>query len=233
MDEISNKTLGDESINVAVSAHTDVELCAADLISQFGSSEYSFILLFFTPDSEAARLSGLLRSAFHGVSVFGCSTAGELTPQGMREGSIVGIGFKSAEFAVRSCLFENLKDFSMRDGQQRVLDQVQLFQSENLEVMPYQFALLLVDGICFIEEQLVWAIYYGLKGIPLVGGSSGDGLRFEKTSILHNETEFAEAGVLLLVESKCPFKIFTSDSLALSNEKFVVTKADPIKRIAY
>ena len=50
------------------------------------------------------------------------------------------------------------------------------------------------------------AIYASLDNIPVVGGSAGDGLRFEKTWVFYDGQAHADAAILILLKTALPFR---------------------------
>ena len=49
-----------------------------------------------------------------------------------------------------------------------------------------RFALCLIDGMSFAEEAVTAAFHWALDDIPLIGGSAGDDLRFQTTTLISN-----------------------------------------------
>lgn len=223
---------GSRSFRTAVSYNSETDTIGNDLISQLGAEDFAFILLFYGNRKLPADVVAAVGASYN-APIYGCSTAGELTPAGVSNGAVVAIGFLSKDFGVASCLFPDLANFSIRDAQQLVRQKRDEFVLTRDPNKAHCFALMLVDGLCYCEEQLVSAINYGLCDIPLVGGSAGDGMDFNETSIIyHNEVQKNSACVLL-IESACPIHIFKCDSFAPTDVKFVVTKADPENRIVH
>lgn len=222
-----------DSVDIAISCKTLTEDIVDDIYSQLQNEAYAFILVFFSPLYVGTKFSTELRRKFNNTPVYGCSSAGELTSEGLSEGAIVAVGFRASDFGVVCCLIENLNQFTITDGQAQVQKSFEVFQSNRSVYKPHSLALMLVDGLCYCEERLVSAVNSGIKDIPLIGGSAGDGLQFSKTSIVYDGEIKENAAILLLIESRPPLHIFKSDSFLPSPVKFVVTRADPEKRIVY
>ena len=75
------------------------------------------------------------------------------------------------------------------------------------------------------------AIYGSLEDIPVVGGSAGDGLQFDKSWIFYDGRAHSDAAVLILISTRLPFRLFKSDNFEPTATKMVVTEADPERRI--
>ena len=94
------------------------------------------------------------------------------------------------------------------------------------------FALLLIDGLCGHEEHVARAVHDGLGGIPMVGGSAGDGLDFRQTAVLHNGRFHSDAAVLLVASSPHPFTTFKTQHFVSGTRRLVLTGTIPEHRIA-
>jgi hypothetical protein len=94
------------------------------------------------------------------------------------------------------------------------------------------FALLLIDGLCVREEIVARAVYDGLGGIPLVGGSSGDGLDFRQTWVMWDGRFYTDAAILLVASTPHSIEPFKTQHFTSSGNRLVVTGAYPEKRIA-
>ncbi len=222
-----------DSLKIAVSSKNGAEEISKDIIRQLNHDDFAFILIFFS--SHYAKIPFLepLKQHFSNTPIYGCSTAGEITPVGVSEGCIVVLGFRADEFGVNATFIPNLTDFSIGQGQPLVSQAVNNFQTSRHKDKPHSIALMLVDGLSYREEQLVSAINSGLKDIPLIGGSAADGLNFEETCIINDGNIEKDAATLLLIESRPALHIFKSDSFIPTPIKFVVTKADPENRIVH
>lgn len=221
------------SLKIAVTGKKDASEISNEIIEQLKGNDFAFVLLFFSSEYSSIPFTSLLQKHFVDTPIYGCSTAGEITPQGVSEGVIVAIGFCAHEFGVLSTFIPNLTDFTIGEGQTLVSQSVNKFQTNRHKEKPHAIALMLVDGLSYREEQLVSAINSGLMDIPLIGGSAGDGLNFQETCIVYEGSVEKNSAVLLLIESRPSLHIFKSDSFIPTPIKFVVTKADPENRIVH
>ncbi len=93
------------------------------------------------------------------------------------------------------------------------------------------FAILLIDGLAGIEETVLSAIARELGNFPLVGGSAGDALAFNETSVFADGEFRAGRAVLALVHTSVPFEVFKTQHIRSCDTKMVVTEADPARRV--
>lgn len=208
----------------------------AELHGAIGGPGTAFAVIFFSPQYDSSSIAAAVGEIFADTPVFGCTTAGEITPFGYINGGVCGIGFPADEFAVTPVLFENLADFEVA----ATLERTRLAAADHARVAasafpgvnapPKCFALLLVDGLSVREEQLVSAIANALGDVPLVGGSAGDDMNFRRTWILHGGRCVPNAAVLLLVTTRRRFFAFKTEHFLHTEKKMVVTGAKPSER---
>ena len=70
-----------------------------------------------------------------------------------------------------------------------------------------------------------------LGGLPLVGGSAGDGLHFGRTSVYFDGSFHSDSAVLTLLTTRLPFKLFKTQHFVATTERIVVTEADAARRV--
>jgi len=95
------------------------------------------------------------------------------------------------------------------------------------------FALCLIDGLSYAEEAVTSAIHWQLDDIPLIGGSAGDDLKFESTTLVNNGEVASDAAIIILFSTDVPFHVFKTDNFVATDNKLVVTASDPDHRVVY
>ena len=220
------------SIQRAITTAPDPEEAAAALYATLWHPDCCLVLLFISPDRDLVALAPALARAFAGVQVAGCTTAGEIGPGGYAAGVIVGIGLAAPEFAAAVGLIEDLHTADaaamqavVRRTRLAIHDAAPWARHENL------FAMTLIDGMCGREEMVVNAAYGALAGIPIRGGSAGDGMRFDRTFVLHEGAFLRHCALIIVVASRRRFLAFKTEHFVPGQEKTVVTGADPQRRI--
>lgn len=221
----------DVPLRTAVSRRSDPRAAARELAVELCHPELGFMLFFCSAEYPLAALSESLDAAFDGVPVAGCTTAGEITPQGYERGGIVAIGFDRRHFAVSCALVEDLSGFDLMRAQ-RLVDGL-LDDCRDRALAPlaeHSFALTLLDGLSSCEEQVLATLDAALGRIPSFGGSAGDDNRLAHTHV-HAEGGFhGQAAVVVLINTRLPFEVFTTHHLRPRDEKLVVTRADRERR---
>ncbi|MDX8459803.1 FIST signal transduction protein [Mesorhizobium humile] len=192
-----------------------------------------FALLFFSQSLvDAAALAQALKVHAPSLAYAGCSTAGEITPQGLEEGHILALLLPSASFSIVSTMVENLSSSGMDGITGEVVALRRLLSGRaGQERAKSVFALCFIDGLSYAEEAVTSAIHWGLDDIPLIGGSAGDDLKFETTSLISNGKVTSDSAIIVLVATEIPFHVFKTDNFIPTDEKLVVTASDPDHRV--
>lgn len=225
---------GSSSLPRGASSLCDEWDAARELHAQVWRPDLEMVLAFFSPRYDCNRLATALNALFGDTPVVGCTTAGEITPFGYQEGSITGVGFPRSEFSVAAELIPDIDKFEISDGG-GVLRGILKQRAAPAGAAPGKehgsFALLLIDGMSTREELVVSALHNVLVGVPLLGGSAGDDLKFEQTFIFHGGRFHTNAAVLMLFTTTRRFSVFRTEHFVSSGKKMVVTGADPQRRV--
>ena len=83
------------------------------------------------------------------------------------------------------------------------------------------------------EESVTSAIHWGLDDIPLIGGSAGDDLQFETTTLISDGVVASDSAIIVLVATDIPFHVFKTENFVPTGDKLVVTASDPDRRIVH
>lgn len=197
-----------------------------------GIGTFEFAIVFFSKACcNDDDIVGLMKNSAPGLRYAACSTAGELTPNGLDEGQMVILLFPTGIFRLAATALATMRD----GGMDRVVEQVRQFKTEFLaqNTSGTTFGLCLLDGASFMEEAITAAIHWGLEEVPLLGGSAGDSLDFERTTLILDDEIVADSAIFILVHTDLPTEIFKTDNFIPSDEKLVVTRSDPDRRIVH
>ncbi len=221
-------------VRIVSSAKPSLNDAISELKRDLGDGDFQHILAYYAIDYDADKLSTALSYAFPDIPVTGCSTAGEITPVGMTQGGILLVAFPKNGFRVHTGLIEDVGSFGVERAVQVVRKlKSQISEDKDRLLHDRVFALMMVDGLSNAEEPLIAAIHWAMDEIQLVGGSAGDGLSFENTSIMYDGQVVISSAVLVLVECEVPFRIFKTQNFEPTTTKLVVTAADTQNRIVY
>ncbi len=216
----------------AVTHAQDPETAAQDLFQALWQPSCGFVLLFVSPAYDLAALAACLGRRFGGVPIGGCTTSGEIGPGGYHENAIAGLSLGGGDFAAACGLIEQLSrqdaaamQETVRRTRLAIHDAAPWARHENM------FAITLIDGVCGCEELVASAACGALGGIPLRGGSAGDGMNFERTFVLHDGVFHNDSALIAVIATRRKFRAFKTEHIAAGPEKYVVTGADPRRRL--
>ncbi|MCG6658195.1 GfdT protein [Halomonas campisalis] len=202
-------------------------MAAQDLARRLLHPWLGSVLFFCSAEYDLEALGQALEQHFGGVTLCGCTTAGEITDEGYSRGGITAIGFDQRDFAVDYAVIDDLEGVSLLAAQQltdRLLDNCR--QAGIAPIKEHTFALTLLDGLSASEERVLATLNAALGSIPHFGGSAGDDNRLAGTHVYGNGRFRAGAAVVVMVNTVLDFEVFTTHHLRSLDDKLVVTAAD-------
>lgn len=220
-----------EGVVTAVSHAREAEQVAQELARQLLHPHLGFVLFFCSAEYDLEALGPALQAYFGGLSVVGCTTAGEITSEGYSQGCVSAIGFDHRSFSIASALIDEMDRFNLIDAQQLVERLVRDCRGNALApITDHSFALTLLDGLSSREEVVLAALSAALGSIPHFGGSAGDDNHLTRTHVYYDGQFHSGAAVVVLVNTWLDFEVFTSHHIEPRAEKLVVTRADSASR---
>ncbi|WP_253717290.1 FIST N-terminal domain-containing protein [Sphingomonas sp. AP4-R1] len=222
-----------------------VRAASSDLADPVGAIEAVFreldplslagLILFCSSRYDLAAVADAISERSEGITVIGCTSSGEISPEGISEGTITAIGFPAEHFAMSAMRFEALDQFDTGHAHRAVRELVASAAEHSRHLGPdiSRAALFLVDGLSHREEMLTVTVQDALGEIPLIGGSSGDGLDFRETFVLHEGAFRRDAALVAILSSTHRMQAFRSQHYKPGKVKMVITGADPVDRIVH
>ena len=216
------------TVRQAQSDLSDEAEAVRELSEQLGAADAKAVLVFCSPKYDLDRLGSRLAESF-AVPVAGCTTAGQIGPRGYQKGGITAVSLSSEELRVRPFLIAPLEQCQARAADAAFAASASLVEESSRKA----FGLVLCDGLSVAEERLAASLYQSLADVPLIGGSAGDELAFQKTHIYHEGKFVSNAASLILFETTLPFVTFKVQHVAPTRQRMVVTMADPAQRVVH
>lgn len=210
----------------ASSESPDPIQAVAEFASQIGHEGINTVFFFCSPDYDLDVLGRELKNTFS-CPCIGCTSSGQIGTEGFQHSGLLGLGL-GENFRTRSFMIHPLLNHTAV-----VADIAEEIRRDS-ETRPnlHRFGLLLVDGLSMAEERLVANLYQQIGNVPIIGGSAGDDLRFEKTYVYDGNGRFiSDAAVFAVVETDLPITTFKVQHFEASSVELVITEADPEKRI--
>jgi hypothetical protein len=222
-----------DPVRVASTSLDDPRDAAQQLFRALQPDTLAGAVLFCSSRYRLDALADAISDCSEGLTVVGCTSSGELTPDGFAEGTITAIGFPRSAFTLTAARFDDLDHFKEAVAQQLVRELVgaAVEESRGLGDRLNRAAIFLVDGLSHREEMLTVTVQDALGEIPLIGGSSGDGLDFKETFIFEGGQFRRDAALVAILSSSRPMQVFRAQHYRPGDVKMVITGADPVERI--
>lgn len=219
---------GPVALGVGLSRAAAPAAAVAEAAAQIDRDQTRFVLAFAPDRLDRAALAVALAEGLPGLPVFGCSSAGQITPEGYEDDALLLLAFPRAHFRCAARTIRPLSPFSI---QQVSADAHRLAAQFAHSAHWNRLALIFADGLSKQEDLLVAALAAGLGEVPVFGGSAADALRFGDTAILHDGTFHEDAALLLLIETDLDFRGLGFDHFLPTGDLMVVTAARPEDRL--
>lgn len=208
---------------------------ASEAVSQladaFAGKDVNHVLFFCSAMYDLVELESAINKHFKGVNISGCTTAGEISPEGYSQGSITAIGFPNSDFAVSVGCVKDLCNFSPSDARS-LIDNLKDDCEKQRQVPISQgcFAITLTDGLSIQEEQFLVQLNAALGSCPNFGGSAGDDIDLASTHVFFKDKFYQDAAIVLLFSTPFEFEVFSTHHCVPTDTKLVVTDADVASR---
>ncbi len=222
-------------IRRGTSGHRDETRVAEQLASQVGDSAAVLVLVFASPHYDTDRLAAALARAFGAVPVVGCTTAGEIGPNGFASGSVVAMSFACAGLRVGVALTTDLGASALSGGREATLGALGALGISPDSARPDRHvAMTLVDGRSGQEELFIAGAAASAPRLRFVGGSASDDMgAVPRARILCEGRAWSNAGLVLAFDSSVPFSVISTDHLEAGPERLVVTRTDASGRLVH
>lgn len=222
------------SVRKGASTATNAAQAAQELFDALFQPGIKFAVFYCAPSYDLPTLARELRQRFGDINLIGCTTAGEITPQGYLQGSLTGVSLAGGGLEASAELI-SLDPFDSLHTVAQVGAQIKRMGVRN-GLPPSAtdtFAFMLIDGLAMQEEMVVSCVYQHLQGIELIGGSAADDVRFGATQLYYAGQFHQHIALLALVRLDLPFMTFRTQHFVGSGQRMVVTRSNPTKRIVY
>jgi len=211
----------------AISHSSDPHKACLEIKAQLDLSKLSTIIFYCSSAFDLDLLAESINTEFPEHDCVGCTTAGEFNKAGYETNTLVAVGFYNTHFAIKTKLIENLAEFSILDAR-KTISQLRESMSE-IALAPidtHSFIFSLVDGLATKQEEFLTTFDTFVNGIPHFGGSAGYGINSNNTYIFHGGKFRRTAAIIMLINTKQKFSVFSVNHVDDSLAKLVVTDAD-------
>ncbi|MBV7271985.1 FIST C-terminal domain-containing protein [Clostridium sp. PL3] len=146
-----------------------------------------------------------------------CSTAGEYTTKGYKNGAITGFEYDLNDGEVVEILYPPIKSIDkLKDAYKKV------------ENNKNAFALLLCDGLTGMEEGIITTFYFMHDKFKIIGGSAGDNLKFKETLIYIGSNRVHSVAIFFDLKNRT--HIVRENIYVQTGTRLLITEANVINR---
>lgn len=216
----------------ATTAHQAIAELAATLVTD----RPAFYVIFCTCDYAREETQRAIAEAFpKGARVVGATSASLMDLEGhYQKRGMLGLAMPCDEFAITCKLLHDIRKDAVWNSRRLGAELLQQHANEGRLCTPDNtFAVLLVDGLNFCEETVVTGVASSLGSISFCGGSAGDDMAWDRGDVFYEGQYYPHAAVLMLIHTQRRFKVFSSHPFQATDQRFVVTRADPSRRLVY
>lgn len=217
-------------IRQARSSAADTSAAIAEVIKGIEPSfEPDVVFAFVSIKQTCSDVARGLAERFPHAVVVGCTTAGEILDGVRGTDSLVISAMKTPTVRWSARLLKGIRGTPDVEGTVAGLCGELGCDREGYAPNTF-FAMAMIDGLSVREEALGAMLADALAGIPLIGGSAGDGLSFKETFVFVGEESASDAAALLLAHAKDGFDLVKHQHYVPTATMLAVTAADPITR---
>ena len=188
------------------------------------------ITFFASSNYEPSDLIAAMNESFPDITVWGCTTCGEIISGCISANSIVAMAFTSE--VIEDIKIEVVTDISKNIDLLPAIESFEEYYKAPIAELDFTkfFGLIYIDGLSKKEEVLLDKLG-NYTNIPFIGGSAGDDNKFIRTIIYANGKHYDNSAVLALVKPKVKYGIEKIQSFTPTEHTVVVTKTDEANRI--
>jgi hypothetical protein len=213
---------------IGASRARDARTAVAEALAAVELSETCFIIALLPGGLTPCDVAREMEAAARGVPVFGCTTAGTITPSGYDDEALLLLAFPREHFRCSSLLISPLYPMSVKG----IAAEVRAHAARFRRTAGWnRLALIFADGVSKQEDLLVATLEAALGEVPVFGGSAGDSLEFRETFVLHGGQVHGNAALLLLLETDLKFQGLGFDHFLPTDQQMVITDALPEERL--
>ena len=208
----------------------DADGAEGKIRADWAGRRMAHVLIFAADKTSLEHAQAAVREALPQVPVCGCTTAGQIGPQGYEDADTVLVGLPADTFAAQTVLIEDVSQIAPSDLIDGMI-QKRIGMERAHPQFSNGFAFLMVDGMSRSEDTLAARLAQGMGAWPLFGGSAGDGTRFAETFVIHDGTVHRNAAVVVFALTCHAVDVFSLNHLTPTDVRMVVTEADPERRV--
>jgi hypothetical protein len=222
------------NLKTGVSTQKDTSQAAKEVASQIKQAGTKLVIFFASSAYDGQVLTKTLAAELPGIKVAGCSTSGEITPQGFISNSLTAMSFASPNFAAGIGVGHGLGAQPQQAAAEALTQAFKDVGSDLRSFDPARHVLMILpDGLSGKEEMFLMGLNDLAPQLSVVGGSSGDDLKFKQTFVSDGKQALSNAAVVVLIKTSHPWTMVKTSSYLPTGRTLTITKADTEQRVVY
>ncbi len=220
---------------VVISRKDDARLAVDELCSKLkkNADSYKAVVFFAAVKYDFATLSREIKARFPKSEVIGTTTAGEVTPQGFVNDTVVLTTLNDSRTRVKAVLVEHGSRYPVasRAKIEAALKETGI-RTADQNSHKDAFAVAFINGVFNGEETVLTNFYATVKNdnFLLAGGTAGFTGNVARTFVSANGECTENGAAFLLVKTSCPFDIRQEDIFNPTGKSVFVTESDVVNR---
>lgn len=213
----------------------DPRAAAAELCGKLRRrpEEYQAVLFYAAICYDFNELSLAMKEQFPECEVIGASTAGEITPAGFANDTIVLTTMRDPNTRVKGVFIDNGSTYPIAHKKdiESALSSVGIRCNDPNSHLD-AFAITYINGVYNAEETILSNFYSIIKNdnFKLAGGTAGYSGDTPKTFVSYNGQVTQDGAVMLFVKTRCKFDVRQEVIFNPTGKTLFVNESNPVKR---
>ena len=172
--------------------------------AKLGGGRVDLSMVYCSSKYDYQKVVDVVRASTNKAPLIGCSSAGEFTEDKVEKGSIAVGLISSDEIKFFTAMAEGI-----REDPEVVVRSLANKLPDEVEGYPYLTAILLIDGLAGVGEEMAVLTSYAFDRVfvqkgRFVGGAAGDDLRYKETFVFSEDKVATNSACICLLASKIP-----------------------------
>ncbi|HKQ69831.1 MAG TPA: FIST N-terminal domain-containing protein [Polyangiaceae bacterium] len=210
------------------SFNIDAREAVREITRSWKNAKPNMIFAFASTKQDAAAVADELAACFPGVPMAGCTTSGEQLDGEHSNGSLVVAALEADGIHWETALVGQLEEPEIRSAANDLFRRLGV-DRESFDPKHY-FAITFIDGLSLREEGYIATLADALEGIPVLGGSAGDDLAFERTLVIEGGRARSGAAVIVLAHAPNGYDILKHQHFRHTATTLAVTRVNLTER---
>ena len=191
------------------------------------------VIYFFSVEFERFDVHKAFKQAFPHAACIGASMIGGWCNAGAVEKGVIAMSLSSDEVEETFLVLQEGVKGDPALAARRLIEELKRKLGRHPLSPNAYLGIVLFDGLCQGEEIIKRFTFEKGFNLNLIGGAAADELAFAKTLVSADERCSADGAAVLVMKMKIPFYCNHYEHFIPSSASFVITKADPRKRIVW